>query len=292
MHKVSVALGPDKGRVFELDAVGPVTIGRRDAGVTLDDHNISRLHAQFFVRNDRWWLVDLGSTNGTAVNGQRIARPVRLAGGDQIQLGRSILVFHAAPSTTRPVQASWRPAAPTARAPQAPQRHTPVAGSPTPQPVADVAKTAAEPCPGAVDQDRAAAGHEPSDINEHVVVAVHSDYHAWEDGQQQVMRWKVVLGLLVLLAVSVVIAQVRPLLANGKANSTYIRAGTSSVALGPSSAGVGAAGAHSGRRSNTLAPSSTAEPKSSDERTADVLAAMRRKVEAADKQSEAEEPQE
>ena len=93
MHKVSVALGADRGRVFGLEGADPVTIGRRDAHLVLTDQNASRLHAQFFTRENRWWLVDLGSTNGTLVNGQKITRPVCLKVADQIQIGKSILVF-------------------------------------------------------------------------------------------------------------------------------------------------------------------------------------------------------
>jgi len=96
VHKVSVALGPDKGRVFTLTGPDPVTIGRRAAHLLLKDHNTSRLHAQFFIRQKHWWLVDLGSTNGTMVNGQKVTQPVRLKVGDQIQMGRSILVYQGA----------------------------------------------------------------------------------------------------------------------------------------------------------------------------------------------------
>ena len=125
MHKVSVALGPDKGRVFQLAVGDPVTIGRRVTQVLLNDHSVSRLHAQFFIRGNRWWLVDLGSTNGTSVNGRRVTRPVRLTGGDQIQIGRSILVFHAVPMSTPTLQTA--PTIP-AQAPAAPRR---AGGAPT-----------------------------------------------------------------------------------------------------------------------------------------------------------------
>ena len=125
MHKVSVTLGPDKGRVFDLTGPDPVTIGRRTAHLLLNDHNTSRLHAQFFIRQKHWWLVDLGSTNGTMVNGQKVSQPVRLRVGDQIQMGRSILVYQGAAAPT----AQARPTPPTSaigRKPAvAPQRPAP-----------------------------------------------------------------------------------------------------------------------------------------------------------------------
>ncbi|RLC75414.1 MAG: hypothetical protein DRI61_14965 [Chloroflexi bacterium] len=56
------------------------------------DLEISRQHAQVVYRGGCWWLEDLGSTNGTYVNGRRIFEPVMLQPGDEIRLGSTTLV--------------------------------------------------------------------------------------------------------------------------------------------------------------------------------------------------------
>jgi hypothetical protein len=73
------------------------TIGRsRDCEVVLADTNVSRRHA--IVRPAAgspgdWELEDLGSTNGTRLNGKRVMRPAALDSGDRIELGKTLLSF-------------------------------------------------------------------------------------------------------------------------------------------------------------------------------------------------------
>jgi len=70
-----------------------VVLGRsRDAGVRISDVNISRKHAEVREENSSYWVVDLGSTNGTLVNGKRVDRQ-RLRDGDRITLGSTEIVF-------------------------------------------------------------------------------------------------------------------------------------------------------------------------------------------------------
>jgi hypothetical protein len=77
---------------FPLD--GPETmLGRAEnAHVSLPDPGISRLHARIVREGDDFVVEDLGSTNGTEVNGQLIKRR-RLADGDRVRLGNSTLQF-------------------------------------------------------------------------------------------------------------------------------------------------------------------------------------------------------
>jgi hypothetical protein len=77
-------------------ASAPVTgsrfvIGRLPScGLTLDDTTVSREHAALVRRGETWWVVDLGSTNGTKVNGRRAAeQPVSV--GDRLELGDVVL---------------------------------------------------------------------------------------------------------------------------------------------------------------------------------------------------------
>jgi hypothetical protein len=76
--------------------VGPAgaTLGRsRQNEVVLDDPNVSRRHAEIRPRGGSWVLTDLGSTNGSSLNGRRIDNPEVLKPGDQIEVGTSTLTF-------------------------------------------------------------------------------------------------------------------------------------------------------------------------------------------------------
>lgn len=72
-----------------------VFVGRlAECQIQLGDANVSRRHAAFIRLEEGWALSDLGSTNGTRVNGREIER-VRLADGDVIDIGLTRLVYHA-----------------------------------------------------------------------------------------------------------------------------------------------------------------------------------------------------
>jgi predicted component of type VI protein secretion system len=89
-----VESGPDKGKTFEI---GPtMLVAGRQAGVDilLNDDQISRRHASFEEVNNALFLNDLGSANGTRLNGRTISanQPVSLTPGDRIQIGRTTLL--------------------------------------------------------------------------------------------------------------------------------------------------------------------------------------------------------
>ncbi len=82
------------GRRVSLDAES-VSIGRQDTcDVVLDDPTVSRNHAEVRRDGDGFEVVDLGSRNGTRVNGQGIAR-TRLADGDDLLIGAVPVRFEA-----------------------------------------------------------------------------------------------------------------------------------------------------------------------------------------------------
>jgi pSer/pThr/pTyr-binding forkhead associated (FHA) protein len=84
---VVAADGETEDRVFEIDAAA-VTVGRGGANdIPLDDEFASTQHARLEPRADGVWLEDVGSTNGTVVNGTRIDGPRKLAPGDVIRIG-------------------------------------------------------------------------------------------------------------------------------------------------------------------------------------------------------------
>ena len=94
--------GPDKGKRFELPD-RPALIGRETANVRLEDNTCSRKHAEVrpAAYGDRWTIRDLGSSNGTYVNGQRVfGAPQTLKLGDQLRVGKTLLLFGAQPGVS------------------------------------------------------------------------------------------------------------------------------------------------------------------------------------------------
>jgi hypothetical protein len=82
-----------EGRRIVIGA-GGATIGRsRQCEVVIDDPNVSRQHAEIRPRGGSWVLTDLGSTNGSSLNGRRIVGPEVLKPGDEIELGTSVVTF-------------------------------------------------------------------------------------------------------------------------------------------------------------------------------------------------------
>jgi hypothetical protein len=69
-------------------------IGRgRDADIKLDDPNISRVHVQFRASGGEWVVSDMGSTNGSRLNGRELAAPTPLRSGDSVELGNTVMTF-------------------------------------------------------------------------------------------------------------------------------------------------------------------------------------------------------
>lgn len=84
--------GPDRGQRFFFERT--VLLGRGPlADLEVKDPAVSRRHAQISLSDGRCFVADLGSGNGTFVNGQRLTAPVALAEGDQVRLGGTILEF-------------------------------------------------------------------------------------------------------------------------------------------------------------------------------------------------------
>jgi Protein of unknown function (DUF3662)/FHA domain len=80
------------GRTYPVTSQ-TVVIGRsRECDVRLADTNVSRRHAELRRENETYWLVDLGSTNGTELNGRRVERG-QLSDGDAITIGSTELIF-------------------------------------------------------------------------------------------------------------------------------------------------------------------------------------------------------
>jgi pSer/pThr/pTyr-binding forkhead associated (FHA) protein len=84
----------DQGDVFTLDS-HPLTVGRgtnNDVPIGTDEYASGR-HARFEPRRDGVYIEDIGSTNGTFVNGIRLTRERKLAPGDVVRIGETDLRF-------------------------------------------------------------------------------------------------------------------------------------------------------------------------------------------------------
>jgi predicted component of type VI protein secretion system len=77
-------------RVGERLALRATNAIGRDAGndISLPDEAASARHAVLEQRDEEWWIEDLGSTNGTLVNGVKIEKRERIRFGDEIAIGR------------------------------------------------------------------------------------------------------------------------------------------------------------------------------------------------------------
>ena len=92
MLTLMAANGADKGRIFDFPEDESRVIGRGSGPRCLMDNTASRMHAEVTCRDGRWYINDLQSTNGTFINGQRIAAETAINEGDRIQLGCTQLV--------------------------------------------------------------------------------------------------------------------------------------------------------------------------------------------------------
>lgn len=99
--RLTVRDGGMAGTVLELSR--GIVIGRGEGcDLDLPDERVSRRHVALEPRSDGTLiLTDLGSANGTLVNGHPIAGPVRLAGGEELRLGDTICMVETGAVATR-----------------------------------------------------------------------------------------------------------------------------------------------------------------------------------------------
>lgn len=85
-----VTRGPNELTGVSVPLTGPVIIGRSpDADLVIADDFVSSTHARVSIAESGPVLEDLGSTNGTLLNGQPVTRAMQLGSGDAIELGRN-----------------------------------------------------------------------------------------------------------------------------------------------------------------------------------------------------------
>jgi FHA domain len=88
--RLVVEQGPEPEQIFELSNSSQ-TIGRSaNNGIVINDAEISRRHSQVMPQGDGYLVEDMGSTNGTFVNGIRLNQPMALKHGDTVELGDTV----------------------------------------------------------------------------------------------------------------------------------------------------------------------------------------------------------
>jgi len=132
-YRLVMNAGPNPGKVFEL-TMDSMSIGREASNdIVIQDSELSRNHARISRRGGAFVLEDLGSTNGTFVNRQRITSPRTLAPGDEIGLGENVVVTFQGEGAAATIAASGRQAATRQPAP-APVSYAPAAPAPAAAP--------------------------------------------------------------------------------------------------------------------------------------------------------------
>ena len=104
---IQVSSGSDQGKILSLLQTPRMTFGRaKDSTLVLFDPSCSRNHAEIYLAPDEAaYIKDLGSTNGSKVNGEKVVEPRQLQDSDRIQLGdNTILRFSLIPEDDARVQ--------------------------------------------------------------------------------------------------------------------------------------------------------------------------------------------
>ncbi len=89
---IVVERGPSGLKGMKVDVLGPVVIGRSPgADIVIPELYVSGKHARFSLQGPALVIEDLGSTNGTMINGHELVEPTILRDGDEIEVGDVVL---------------------------------------------------------------------------------------------------------------------------------------------------------------------------------------------------------
>ena len=139
-YQLVMRTGPTMGKIYGLGK-DEISIGRDPSNdIVINEAEVSRKHARLLIQDKGYMLEDLGSTNGTFINGLRLEAPLQLQPGDMVLLGENVsMTFELLRSDEastiavqpRPALADTPPAQPAYQPPQPERRAAP---PPQPQP--------------------------------------------------------------------------------------------------------------------------------------------------------------
>ncbi|MEN6392855.1 MAG: FHA domain-containing protein [Anaerolineaceae bacterium] len=179
-YQLSMRTGPIPGKVFNLGK-NELTIGRDISNdIVISDIEVSRKHARLLLQADGFVIEDMGSTNGTFVNGQRLLGPHTLRPGEIVMLGENVsLIFEPAYDVNATVAST-------------------AAGAPTPPPAAVYAPPrSAESQPAA----QVYPGQIPADMAD---LSLNADFAPEEKPAKKTWLW-IGCGCLIVLIIAAVI---------------------------------------------------------------------------------------
>lgn len=88
----AVAVTEEGGRPKVVPLTDAITLGRADeCTVTLGDTYVSQMHTKIYPKDGMWFVMDLGSTNGTYLNRVKVGDPMQINPGDEVRLGRTVV---------------------------------------------------------------------------------------------------------------------------------------------------------------------------------------------------------
>jgi predicted component of type VI protein secretion system len=142
-YRLVMRSGPSVGKVYPLDRAEAFVGRDLNNDIVINDPEISRRHARLYAQGNGYVLEDLGSTNGSFVNGQRLLGPYVLRPGDTVTFGERLnMVFESAEVDQDATMVS-----PAARSYSSPPDPEPVPPQQARRPVQEPAYPSADPAP-------------------------------------------------------------------------------------------------------------------------------------------------
>ena len=92
MPVLLIEKGKNKGSSLDCSGVNNIVVGRgTDSLLIINDPAVSRNHFKIYLKNDKYYIEDCGSLNGTMLNGKFIPDAININFGDQIRIGENII---------------------------------------------------------------------------------------------------------------------------------------------------------------------------------------------------------
>jgi predicted component of type VI protein secretion system len=93
MASITLFLAGNKVGTYTIKS-SPFTVGRdKGCGLPIENIGVSRRHCQYVYEDSSFWVEDIGSSNGTFMSGKKVVQRTRVADGDEITMGKYVMLF-------------------------------------------------------------------------------------------------------------------------------------------------------------------------------------------------------